>query len=164
MAKAVAKTSLRDKKLLELASQGASGAEMEEALGIPAPQAILRVKELLSQDAFDEIEQRKLSIMRLQKVVAQIDEAGVDVENPKHIEAYSKLTLAIDRILNNMTQMNEQQLAIVTDAQARKMIQMIEAAYGRARDLLKQEYGDLIDITAINNAFSEGLRSAYQEI
>lgn len=153
--------SLRDRKLLEAAANGKTGLEMEEEFGVPAAEAILRVKQLLSsQNAFDEIEQRQLSMVTLKRLRSQIEEFGVDAGNPKHIEAYTKLTLAIDRILGNMANVDEKQLAIVTEANAKAMIRMIETAYGHARDLLKSEYGDFIDITAVNTAFSEGLRLA----
>jgi hypothetical protein len=158
------KQSLRDRELLEAAANGATGLDMEDRFGIPAAEAVFRVKQLLnSQNAFDEIEQRQLSILTLKKLRSDIEKAGVDVENPKHIEAYTKLTLAMDRILGNMSTLNEAQLSIVTESNAKAMLRMIEKAYGRARDLLKTEYGDFIDIKLINDAFAEGLRQAAED-
>lgn len=152
---------LRDKQLLEAAANGYSGVQLEEKFGIPAAEAVLRVKELLrSTSVFDEIEQRQLSMFSLRKVKEQIEKSGIDVANPKHIEAYTKNILAIDRILNNMASITDDQLTKVTEAHAKKMLQMIEAAYSFARTKLKEEYGDFIDTQVMDEAFQEGLRIA----
>jgi hypothetical protein len=160
MAKEVA-GSLLDRKLLQAAANGATGLEMEEQFGVPAAEALIRVKRLLSgQNAFDEIEQRQLSMLSLRSMKEKIEQSGIDVTNPKHIEAYTKTVLAIDRVLGNMSAIDEKQLAIVTEANAKALIRMVETAYGYAMDKLKSEYGDFIDLTVINDAFSEGLRIA----
>lgn len=158
--------SLRDKQLLKLAANGASGQEMFEKTGMPAAQAILRVKEMLSagRNAYDEMEQRELTLLSLKRMKAEIEDAGIDVENPKHIESYTKVNLAIDRISLNKDRISDEDLQKVTEAQARKLLQLVEAAYGYARTKLKDEYGDFIDMEVLDSAFHDGLRKASQEI
>ena len=157
-------SSLLDRKLLEAASNGASAVEMEEQFGIPAAQAMLRVKELLEngRNVFDEIEQRQLLVLSLKRMKQQIESAGVDDQNPKAIEAYTKSILAIDRISTKQTQITEAELNTVTQAQARALLGLVETAYARARKLLADEYGKFIDLDMIDAAFQDGLREAAQ--
>ncbi len=53
--------SLLDETLIRAAASGKSGEEMEALTGIPAAQAILHVKQLLSRrDIWSEVERRQL--------------------------------------------------------------------------------------------------------
>lgn len=163
MAKDVA-GSLLDRKLLEAAANGATGTEMEEKFGIGAAEALLRVRTLLgdNRSAFDEFEQRQLLIISLKKMKADILASGVDVQNPKHIEAVTKLTLAIDRVAGNQAKMSEDLINQVSDAQARKLLALIEEAWGPVRDWLREEYGAFVDIGAAEKVFADNLRKAAQ--
>lgn len=159
-------TSLMDKKLLELAGNGATGLEMQEVTGMPAGQAVLRVKDLLSvnRTAYDAFERRELAMLSLLRVKAQMEKAGIDTDNPKHVEAYSKLCTAIDKMSLNNEKVSDEDLQRVTEAQARKLIQLIEMAFGFARTKLKEEYGDFVDMSVLDEAFQEGLRKASTDV
>lgn len=156
--------SLLDRKLLDAAAIGMTANEMEEEFFIPAAQAIGRVRELLAQkNIWDEIEQRKLMAHSLMQRKAEIEKATIDVENPKHIEAYTKLILAIDRITDKPMKISEEELQRVGQAQAKAMLQMIEMAYGRAKQLLAEDY-PYLDLSEIDEKFHEGLRDAARVI
>jgi hypothetical protein len=156
----VDKVSLRDKKLLELAANGATGIEMQDVTGMPAAQAVQRVKEILSvnRTAYDAYERRELAMLSLLRLKSQMEQQGVDTNNPKHVESYTKLNTAIDKMSLNNEKVSEDDLNKVTEAQARKLLQLIEGAYGYARLALKEEYGEFIDLAVIDVAFQEGLR------
>lgn len=158
--KALTTSPLLDRKLLESASNGLSGVEIEQKFGIPAAQAMLRIKQLLEngRNVFDEIEERQLLVLSLKRMKEQVETAGVDTDNPKHIEAVTKLILAIDRITSKQTQITESELSIVTESQARALLGLVESAYAHARKLLAEEYGSVIDLDAIDAAFQGGLR------
>jgi hypothetical protein len=152
--------SLRDKKLLELAANGATGLEMQDVTGMDAAAAVARVKEILSNNrtAYDAYERRELAMLSLLRVKAQMEREGVDTNNPKHVESYTKLNTAIDKMSLNNEKVSDEDLNKVTEAQARKLLQLIEAAYGYARLALKEEYGEFIDLEILDSAFQEGLR------
>src|SRR6188768_2964945 len=154
------KVSLRDKKLLELAANGATGLEMQEVTGMNAAAAVNRVKEILSvnRTAYDAYERRELAMLSLLRVKAQMEREGLDTSNPKHVESFTKLNTAIDKMSLNNEKVSDDDLNKVTEAQARKLLQLIEMAYGYARTELKNEYGDFIDMAVIDKAFQEGLR------
>lgn len=160
----VIKGSLLDRKLLEASVAGLSGDEMAEKFGISAGEALLRVRTLLgsARSAFDEFEQRQLLILSLKQMLNDIKQGGVDTQNPKHIEAVTKLTLAIDRIEGNQSKISEEMLNKVSEAQAAKLLDLIEKAYGPARDWLLEQYGSFIDMQAFEAIFHDSLRKAAQ--
>lgn len=157
--------SLMDRKLLEAAASGLTGEEMYEKYGVPAAEALLRVRQLLNntRSAFDDFEQRQLLVLSLQGMLADIKRSGVDVTNPKHIEAVTKLTLAIDRVNSNQAKISDEMLNTVSAAQARRLLELIEEAYGPARDWLKETYGAFVDVGAFEQVFHNALRKAAQE-
>lgn len=159
-------TSLRDKKLLEIAANGGNAQEMADATGMEPAQAVLRVKDILAvhRTAYDAYERRELAMLSMLQLKAKMERSGIDEGNPKHVESYSKLLTAIDKMSLNNEKMSDDDLNKVTEAQARKLIQLIEAAYGYARTKLKDEYGDFIDMAVIDTAFQEGLRRASQDV
>lgn len=158
--------SLMDKKLLELAANGATGLEMQDVTGMNAAAAVQRVKELLSvnRTAYDAFERRELAMLSLLRVKAQMEREGLDTGNPKHVESYTKLNTAIDKMSLNNEKVSETDLNKVTEAQARKLLQLVEAAYGYARLKLKEEYGDFIDLSVIDNEFQKGLVRAATDL
>lgn len=153
--------SLLDRKLLEAAAAGMTGQEMADKYpSLTAAQAVLRVKELLEsgRSAFDEIENRQITLIGLKRARAEMIERGIDYDDPKAVDSFSKINLAIDRISLNNNKISEEELNKVTEAQARKLLGMIEMAYGRARMYLKSEWGDFINMEAVDEKFHEGLR------
>lgn len=166
MANDVEKTSLRDKKLLEIAANGGNGNEMQDITGMPAAEAVLRVKEILAvhRTAYDAYERRELAMLSLLRLKAQMEREGIDTNNPKAVEGYTKLNTAIDKMSLNNEKVSDEDLNKVTEAQARKLLMLIEAAYGYARTKLKDEYGDFIDMAVLDESFQEGLRRASQDV
>lgn len=156
--------SILDRKLLDAAANGMSPAEMEEEFFVPAAQAVATVRALLSQrDIWDEIEQRKLMAHSLMQRKSEIERLTIDVADPKHIEAYTKLVLAIDRITDKPMKITDAELERVGQAQAKALLQMIEMAYNRAKQLLTTDF-PFLDLTDIDEAFNEGLRDAARVI
>lgn len=152
--------SLFQRKLLDAAANGDTPEEMSEQFFIPAAQAVATVRALLaSQDVWDEIEQRKLNTHSLKRMKAEIEKATVDVSNPKHIESYTKLILAIDRITDKPMKITDAELERVGQAQAKALLQMMEMAYNRAKQLLAADF-PFLDLTDVDQAFNEGLRDA----
>ena len=153
---------LRDRKLLEHAANGYSGEEMQQALGIPAAQAIVRVRELLAaKDVWDQIEQRKLLMHSMFRLKEKLEtDFEIDYTKPKEVEAYNKVVNTISSMLDKQGRISEDELRIVTEVQARELLRLVEAGYQRARQLLADEYANLVDLDEIDSAFQQGMREA----
>lgn len=153
---------LQDRRLLDLAANGASGEEIEQTLGIPAAEGILRVREILkSRDVWTEIERRQLLLHSAQKLKSKIEQY-LDVDDPKAVSGYISTLKLVGEMLDKSGRLTDEELERVTKAQAAKMLVFIEAGYGRARALLREEYPDA-DISLIDEAFKAGLREATLE-
>lgn len=155
---------LLDRKLVEAAANGLSGLEMEERFGIPAAEAISRVRSVLNatRSAYDDYENRQLLVISLKQTLSAVKAQGVNTADPKHMEAVTKLTLAIDRIETNNAKITEEMLNTVSEAQARRLLDMLEKAFNPTRDWLKEQYGMLVDMDEFQRVFQEGLRNAAQ--
>lgn len=156
--------SLLDRRLVEAAANGMSGIEMEDLFGIPAAEAVSRVRSVLSntRSAYDDFENRQLLVLSLKETLSKVKASGVNITDPKHIEAVTKLTLAIDRVESNNAKITEEMLNTVSEAQARRLLDMLEKAFNPARDWLKEQYGLLVDLDEFQRVFQEGLRHAAQ--
>lgn len=160
---ALTKWSLLDQELLRCAANHMSPAQMEAELDIPAAQAAVRVRELLrSTDIWTEVEERRLLLHSMYSLKGRLEQ-GIDIDNPKSVEAYTKLLDLIGKRLDTVSQITETELDRVTSAQARKLLQLIMAATDYARELLAQEYPESI-MDDIEHALQEGLRRAAEEI
>jgi hypothetical protein len=150
---------LQDRRLIDLAANGASPEEIENSLGIPAAEAVVRVREILrSRDVWDEVERRQLLLHSAHKLKAKIEE-GLDLDSPEAVRTYLATLKMVGEMLDKSGRLTEEELERVTQAQAQKMIQLIEAGYGHARRLLAEEFPH-VDIDKVDAAFHEGLREA----
>lgn len=155
---------LRDKNLIEGAANGLSGDELEARYGIPAAQAIVRVRELLAaKDVWDQVEQRKLLMHSVFRIKEQIETEMIDTDKPKETEAYLKVITTLSNLLDKQGKISDAELAVITQAQARAIISVVEAGYQRARQLLADEYAGLVDLEEIDSVFQQGMREALIE-
>lgn len=151
---------LRDEKLLSLAANGMSGEEIAAEIGISPEAAVLRVREIISsRDVWDDVEREKLLLQDLYNLKSRL-EKNLDaiVSDPKMLEGYRRTLDLLGVTLERRSKVNDSDLEKVTQAQARKMLQLIEAGYGRARQLLSAEYAD-VDTTVIDAAFLSGMNA-----
>jgi histidinol dehydrogenase len=155
---------LLDRQLVKAAANGMSGVDMEERFGIPAAEAVSRVRSVLNstRSAYDDYENRQLLVISLKETLMQVKASGVNVSDPKHMEAVTKLTLAIDRVESNNAKITEEMLNTVSEAQARRLLDMLEKAYKPIREWLLDQYGMLVDFNELDKVFQEGLRHAAQ--
>jgi hypothetical protein len=154
-----------DEQLLAHAGQGMSGEEIGEAAGIPAAQAMTRIRQILSdRDWLTEIEVQKLNILDLRKAKARImdriDKSYFDVDDMKE---FIRATELMDRMLEKATKITDEQLSVVSGAQARTLVKLMTYAYDRANALLEEKYPG-VDIAEIRDAFNDGLREGVRVI
>mgnify|MGYP000970302192 CR=1 FL=1 len=152
--------SLRDNALLEAAAQGLSGEEMEAKYGIPAAQAILRVREILkARDVWSEVEQRKLLLTDLQKVKANLFDRLEGAEDASWASATIRALKEIGNLLDRQAKISDEDMEKVTAAQMRTLLNLITQAFGAAKEALAQDYPD-VDVDVIDLAFQTALLEA----
>lgn len=154
---------LRDRKLLDAAANGWSGEEIEAKYGIPAATALVRIREILkSRDIFSDIEKKQLLLYSAYKLKEQIEDQGLELDNVKSVEAYLKVLRSLGDMLERQGKITEEELQAAARAQAVQMLGLIEAAYGRVRGWLAEEYPD-VPIEIADARFHEALREVATE-
>lgn len=155
---------LMDSKLLRLAANGKSAAEISEQTGIAPEQALLRVKELIdSRDVWDDIQREKLLMHSIYDLKERL-EGNMEalVGDPKLLKEYRGTMELLGQRIEARNRINEADLMKVSEAHGRKMIHIIELGYYKARATLARDYPD-VDLLEIDAVFSEGIEKAAQE-
>jgi len=163
MAKAGQELALRDKKLLTAAANGWSGEEIEERYGVPAAAALVRIRELLkSRNIFTDIERKQLLLFSLYQLKEKIEEEALDLDNPRSVEAYTKVVKSISETLEKQGQITEAEMQAAARAQAKALLGLIDAAMGRVRQWLAEEYSN-VPLEVLDERFNEALREIAAE-
>lgn len=154
---------LRDNLLVQAAADGLSGEEMETKYGVPAAQAVVRVRQILRErDIWSETEQRKLLLVDLQNLKSQMQKNFEATGNSKDGSALLRTLGQISSILENQSRITDEDLAKISSAQAKALLNLVVQAFGAAKDALEREYPD-VDIDVIEQAFNVGLIEASAE-
>lgn len=151
-----------DEKLVELASDGASGREMGAATGMDPAKALIRVKEILRErDWATEMERRQMLMDDLLALKRRVQEQQADMDflSDKQITALAKVIESADNILEKLGKGNDDLINRVSTAQAVAMLRLIDAGMKRAKTILTQQHPEL-DFQEISAAFQEGLTEA----
>lgn len=155
--------SLRDQNLLQAAANGWTGERMETVYGIPAAQAIMRVKEMLkSHDIFDMLERKKLlllSVYRLKEKLEDI-EAELDEKNPKVTEAYLKVLRTVSDLLERQGKVSEDEMEAAIKAQSKEIVRIVAAGYESAKRFINENYPGFINLDEVDEIFQNGMREA----
>ena len=156
---------IRDETLLKLAANGASGQEIAEAVGMSPEAAILRIREIIqSRDVWDDVEREKLLLQSLYDLKGRMEKNLDNITgDPKMLDQYRKILESLGTQLDRRSRVNDSDLQKVTEAQARVLIQLVNAGYQSARKALAAEYPD-VDLEVIDVKFSEGMEKASLEI
>lgn len=164
--KAVAKKGQTlEQKLLNLADQGLSGQEIGDSLGIPAAEAMMKIRHILEdRDWLSIVERQKLNIMQMSKIKSRmfeaVDKAFLD---PDMLKEFTRATELMDRMLESATSVTEDQLSVISGAQARAMVKLFNLAWDAAVKRLNELYPE-IPMDEITDVFHDGLREAAREI
>lgn len=156
--------SARDKALLDGAASGKSANELEALTGLPAARCLTRVQEMLdARDIWSETQRRQLLIHDLMNLKDALQERiGTDLD-PKMVTGLVNTFRTISDVLDRSSKITDAQLDRVSIAQGKALMTLIMAAFGRAKELLAEEYPD-VNIIEIEDAFNEGLRESVKEI
>lgn len=150
---------LQDRRLLDLAANGLSPEEIENTTGVPGAEVVVRIRDILrSRDIWTDLERRQLLLHSAHKLKDKV-EAFLQADDPKSVQAYLNTLKVVSDMLDKQGAISDDEIERVTRAQASKMLALIEAGYGHARQLLSEEYPN-VDTSLIDAAFKEGMREA----
>lgn len=152
---------LLQKAILEKTVNGMPSNEIAQLYGIQEIDVVTQVKEVLAKgDLYTDIEERRMLIYKL-KALLQRAELFLDYTD---IRTAPKLLDSANNLIRSIADMQERQQTISDDEahklalqQAALIMEVVQASYQRARDLLSREYPD-VDIQKIDYVFQKGVK------
>lgn len=160
---------LRDKLILEqLIEENASVEAVAEMTGLDEIDVVRRAKKLLNaKDVFTVLEQKQMLVYQLKGLYARarhlLDTFTDSKSWPKGVEAITKLIETTYKIQVEQDEQNAKEMDRLTQAQGVVLVQVVQAAYNRARELLVKEYPE-VDASKLDDAFATGLVQIQQEM
>lgn len=154
---------IEDDNLLTLAANGKSADEMEKATGIPAAEALARVKKMLrDQDAFTLLERKKLLLHSAYSLKAKL-EGDLDLSNAIEVANYLRVLKTVGEQLDKQSTLTAEELEKVTKVQAMRLLELLTVAVDHAKNVLASSSPNA-DIEQIETALRSGLRVAALEV
>ena len=161
MSKAV---SVIDDILLKAAAGGKSGDEIEEITGIPAAQALNKVKELLaSRDVWNEMEQRQLLLAELHELKESLRVQAIDGGDPDAARTLLRTLEVIGKRLDTQQLVLDEDLLKLTMFQQRILLRAMDAALNFAKKELRERYPE-VAVGELDGLVAEGLQLAKYEL
>lgn len=161
MSKAV---SVIDDILLKAAAGGKSGDEIEEITGIPAAQALNKVKELLaSRDVWNEMEQRQLLLAELHELKESLRTQAIDGGDPDAARTLLRTLEVIGKRLDTQQLVLDENLLKLTMFQQRILLRAMDAALNFAKKELRERYPE-VSLSELDGLVAEGLQLAKYEL
>jgi hypothetical protein len=161
MGKAV---SVVDEILLRAAAGGKSGEEIEKATGIPAAQALEKVKDLLaSRDVWTEMEQRQLLLAELHELKDSLRAQAIDGQDPEAARVLLRTLETIGKRLDSQQTVLDENLIKLTQFQQRILLRAMDAALDFAKGELAERYPQ-VSIAELDELVANGLQRAKFEL
>jgi hypothetical protein len=161
MGKAV---SVVDEILLRAAAGGKSGEEIEKATGIPAAQALEKVKELLaSRDVWTEMEQRQLLLAELHELKDSLRTQAIDGQDPEAARVLLRTLETIGKRLDAQQTVLDENLIKLTQFQQKILLRAMDAALDFAKRELADRYPQ-VSIEELDELVANGLQRAKFEL
>jgi len=156
--------SLLDETLIKAAASGKSGDEMEQLTGIPAAQAVLHVKQLLSnRDIWSEIERRQLLLFELNELKDSLSQRAIEMRDEDSARLLLKVLQEIGRRLDSERESLDVDIIKLNEYQQRIMLRAMDAALNFAKGELKVRYPE-VDKDELDELIMEGLVRAKGEL
>jgi len=150
--------SLRDSKILTMATRGATAEQIGSELGIPAVRVVGEIDRLTkSLDWLSEIQRLKLATNALWSLLGEIKDLAESGHDEKMTKNYlDALKIAFDQI-ERQRDRADADIERVQNAQARVFVQIIENSFYHAIGVLATKFPDLPQ-EAIEGQFRESLQ------
>lgn len=161
MSKAV---SVVDDILLRAAAGGKSGDEIEKITGIPAAQAVTKVKDLLaSRDVWNEMEQRQLLLAELHELKDSLRHQAIDAQDPEAARVLLRTLEVIGKRLDTQQTVLDENLLKLTSFQQKILLRAMDAALNFAKAELAERYPQ-VSHAELDELVAEGLFRAKAEL
>ena len=156
--------SLLDEALLRAAASGKSGDEISRETGIPAAQAVVHVKGLLSRrDVWSEVEQRQLLLHQLHELKDSLSEAAISLKDPDSARLLLKTLEIIGKRLDSQQVNLDAQVLRLTEFQQTVLLRAMDSALSFAKKELAERYPD-VEPVELDAIVAEGLMLAKGEL
>lgn len=156
--------SLLDETLIKAAASGKSAEEMEAMTGIPAAQAVLHVKQLLSRrDIWSEIERRQLLLHELNELKDSLSSRAVELQDDDSARLLLKVLQEIGRRLDQERERLDIDVIKLNEYQQRVMLKAMDAALTFAKNELAEKYPS-VPKEELDELVVEGLVRARYEL
>lgn len=161
MGKAV---SVVDEILLRAAAGGKSGEEIEKATGIPAAQALSKVKDLLaSRDVWTEMEQRQLLLAELHELKDSLRTQAIDGQDPEAARVLLRTLETIGKRLDSQQTVLDENMIKLTQFQQKILLRAMDAALDFAKKELAERYPQ-VSLVELDELVADGLQRAKFEL
>ena len=156
--------SLLDETLIRAAASGKSGEEMEQLTGVPAAQAVLHVKQLLSRrDIWNEVERRQLLLHELNELKQSLSDAAITMRDEDSAKLLLKVLQEIGKRLDSERTKLDTDIIKLSEYQEKVLLRAMDAALGFAKKELSQRY-PLVPKEELDELVFEGLVRAKAEL
>lgn len=156
--------SVLDDLLIKAAAGGKSGTEMERLTGIPAPQAVLHVKQLLAtRDIWTEQEQRQLLLAELHELKDSLQDDALKSGDQDSARLLLKTLEVIGKRLDGQQKVLDENMIKLSHFQERVLLRAMDTALNFAKDQLAEKYPE-ITRSELEGLVADGLQKAKYEI
>jgi hypothetical protein len=156
--------SVVDEILLRAAAGGKSGEEIEKATGIPAAQALEKVKDLLaSRDVWTEMEQRQLLLAELHELKDSLRTQAIDGQDPEAARVLLRTLETIGKRLDAQQTVLDENIIKLTQFQQKILLRAMDAALDFAKRELADRYPQ-VGIEELDELVAQGLQRAKFEL
>jgi hypothetical protein len=155
---------LLDEMLIKAAAGGKSGVEMERLTGIPAAQAVVHVKQILStRDIWTEQEQRQLLLAELHELKESLAPHAIQAGDPDSARLLLKTLETIGKRLDSQQTVIDENLIKLSHFQEKVLLRAMDTALNFAKEQLQERYPD-ITRSELEALVADGLQKAKYEI
>lgn len=156
--------SVIDEVLLRAAAGGKSGDEIEQATGIPAAQALEKVKQILSsRDVWTEMEQRQLLLAELHELKDSLRTQAIDGQDPEAARVLLRTLETIGKRLDSQQTVLDENMLKLTNFQQKILLRAMDAALDFAKQELKERYPQ-VSAHELDDLVADGLQRAKFEL
>lgn len=153
------KLSILDSKLIDLVAAGATPQDIEDKLGVPAAQAMKRVRDIINSiDQWTAVEMSKIIMLQMQDVLGYIKKRMEGSSEVEWSDSTVRMLKAVSDHYMKMRELTIKENELIGDAQLRGMKILIEESYQPLRNHLAENNPE-VDLDELDRVFIHALRS-----
>jgi DNA-binding transcriptional MocR family regulator len=156
--------SVIDEILLRAAAGGKSGDEIEKITGIPAAQALQKIKQLLSsRDVWTEMEQRQLLLAEMHELKDSLRAAAIEGQDPEAARVLLRTLEVIGKRLDTQQTVLDSNMIKLSMFQQKILMRAMDSALTFAKGELAERYPQIGNVE-LDELVANGLQRAKLEL